>query len=107
MSVQDKREFGATEDVVSVITGKVVPLGFQQLTSLSSAAGLTVPDGALFAVIDVEAENVRWRDDGTNPTATVGMRIIADTELVYSGDLSAIKFIAETSGAIANVSYYG
>ena len=43
-------------------------LGYQQITSLSSATGLTVPQGATLALIVPETQNVRWRDDGTNPT---------------------------------------
>ena len=93
--------------ITGVVNGSVVPLGFQQLTSMTAATALTPPTGARIAVIDAEVQNVRWRDDGTAPTTTVGMRIISDTQLVYSGDLAAILFIAETAGAALNVSYYG
>lgn len=83
------------------------PRGFQQITNLSAAAALTVPAaGASFAVFNAEAQNVRWRDDGTAPTATVGMLLTKDTEFTYQGDLSKIKFIETTGGAILNVSYY-
>jgi len=83
------------------------PRGFQSITSLAAAAGLTVPvAGASFAVINPEGQSVRWRDDGTDPTAAVGMLIPKDAEFTYQGDLSAIKFIETTSGAKLNVSYY-
>lgn len=98
---------GQEVPVHAVVNAQVYPKGFQQLTGMSSATALTVPAGARIAVLDAEAQNVRWRDDGTAPTATVGMRIIADSEAVYSGNLAAIQFIAETAGAILNVSYYG
>lgn len=82
-------------------------LGYQQITSLSAAAALTVPAGATTAVIRAEAQAVRWRDDGTDPTATVGMPVATtDTPLVYTGPLSKIRFIEQTSGAKLNVSYY-
>ena len=83
------------------------PLGYQQITSLSSATALTVPVGALVALIQAETQNVRWRDDGTNPTASVGMTIGVGSTLPYTGDLSAIKFIQATASATLNISYYG
>ena len=82
------------------------PLGYQQVTGLSSAKALTPPAGANFAVINPETKSVRWRDDGTNPTGSVGMLIAADGEFTYQGDLAAIKFIETAVSAVLNVSYY-
>ena len=86
--------------------GYTKPVGYQQITSLSAAAALTVPAGARSAVIVAQTQAVRWRDDGTNPTATVGMPLAVNTALEYSGDLSAIKFFEQTASAALNVSYY-
>ncbi len=83
-----------------------VCLGYQQITSLSSATGLTPPQGATLALIVPETQNVRWRDDGTNPTASVGMPIFVGASLSYDGDFNKIKFIEETASAKLNVSYY-
>lgn len=83
-----------------------VCLGYQQITSLSSAAGLTPPQGATMALIVSETQGVRWRDDGTDPTASVGMPIAANAYLNYDGDLKRIKFIEQTASAKLNVSYY-
>lgn len=83
-----------------------VCLGYQQITSLSSATGLTVPQGATLALIVPETQNVRWRDDGTNPTASVGMPIFVGASLSYDGDFNRIKFIEETASAKLNISYY-
>jgi len=89
-------------------------LGYQQITSLSAAAGLTVPardaNGSLqqptFALIVAETQGVRWRDDGTNPTASVGMPLAVGVPLQYDGDLSKIKFIEQAASAKLNISYY-
>lgn len=89
-------------------------LGYQQITSLSSATGLTVPatDKAgnkqqpTFALIIAETQGVRWRDDGTNPTASVGMPLAVGVPLQYDGDLSNIKFIEQAASAKLNISYY-
>ena len=84
-----------------------IPKGYQQITSLSSATALTVPAGASFAIIQAETQAVRWRDDGTNPTATVGQPLAIGVDLVYRGALSAIKFIEQTASAKINITYFG
>ena len=85
------------------------PLGYQQLSGISVATALTIPAGAAKALISVETNNVRWRDDGTAPTATVGQLLkTTDPELLYlDGGLGAMQFIPVTSTATVNVTYYG
>lgn len=82
------------------------PRGYVQITSLSAATGLTVPDGAKYALIDCETQSVRWRDDGTNPTASVGQLLSPGDVLTYNGNLGAVKFIEVTASAKLNVSFY-
>lgn len=89
-------------------------IGYQQITSLSAAAGLTVPttdksgnkQQPTFALIVAETKDVRWRDDGTNPTASVGMPLTAGVPFQYDGDLTNIKFIETAASAKLNISYY-
>lgn len=81
-------------------------LGYQQLTSLTTTTALTVPSGATFAVISVEGQGVRYRDDGVAPTATVGQPIAAQTSIQYSGTLSALQFIQQAASATVDVLYY-
>jgi hypothetical protein len=89
-------------------------LGYQQITSLSAATGLTVPTNdssgnkqqPTFALIVAETQGVRWRDDGTAPTASVGMPLAVGVPLQYDGDLSRIRFIEQTASAKLNISYY-
>ena len=82
------------------------PLGFENISDLSAATGLTVPEGATYAIINPTGQGVRWRDDGVDPTATVGMPIAANGSFTYYGDLSAILFIQQAASAALNVSYY-
>jgi hypothetical protein len=96
------------------------PLGYQQITSFSSATSLTVPNGGTptaptFALINVEGtpgtDTVRWRDDGTAPTTSVGMLVNGTGSsswppFRYSGDLTAIQFIAAAGSPKLNVAYY-
>ena len=81
--------------------------GYQQLTSLSSAAALTVPSGATVALIQAESQSIRWRDDGSNPTTTVGMVLAAGESVFFTGSLSAFKAIEISASAKLNISYYG
>lgn len=89
-------------------------LGYEQLTSLSAATGLTVPQkdtnglagSPRIAIITPEGQAVRWRDDGVAPTASVGMPLAAGVTLQYDGDLTKIQFIEQAIGAKLNISYY-
>ena len=89
-------------------------LGYQQITDLTSAVGLTVPHRDVnglsckptIAVIIASSNPVRWRDDDVDPTATVGMPLVDGTALQYDGDLTKIKFIETAAGTTLNISYY-
>lgn len=84
-------------------------LGYQQISAatLVAATALTVPTGANVAIISSDTANVRWRDDGTAPTASVGMQLKStDAALEYWGPLANIQFILVTGSPVLNVSYY-
>ena len=83
------------------------PRGYQQITSLSSATSLTVPTGAQIAWIQAESQNIRLRDDGTAPSATVGFIITTTDPLRYDGDLRDVQLIEVTGSAKVNILYYG
>lgn len=91
-----------------------VCIGYQQITSLGAPTGLTVPERdksglrqmPTIALITPLTGNVRWRDDGSNPTASVGMPLAAGVTLQYDGNLKAIKFIDNGGTAELNISYY-
>jgi len=88
---------------------QLVPNGFQAITALSEATGLSVPAGSTSAMICVETDTVVWRDDGPAPTSTSGMAAPAGLPCwLYSGSLSAIKFIAQTpaNAPAIDVSFY-
>lgn len=89
-------------------------LGYQQISDLSGSVNLTVPtlapDGSnqrpTFALIVCEGAGVRWRDDDTAPTTSVGMPLAIGVPLQYDGDLTKIKFIQQVATAKLNISYY-
>lgn len=83
-------------------------VGFEQLTSLAAAAALNVPERARVAYLTAEGQPVRFRDDGTNPTAAIGHRLVptlAGAPFLYAGDLKAVRFIEEAVSAKLNVTY--
>lgn len=84
-------------------------LGYQQLTvDATTSQALTIPAGTTLILISPEAQAIRYRDDGTNPTATVGYPTPVGAELRYSGqNKPAIKIIGQVASAIVNVMYYG
>ena len=84
---------------------RFVPLGYQQLT-VTTVESLTVPPGATCAVITAEMTAVRYRDDGTAPTASIGMPLAIGQVLEYGDTLSALKFIAQSAGGVIDISYY-
>lgn len=83
------------------------PLGFSPITALSTAVGLgTIPPGTTTALIQAVGQSVHWRDDGTNPTTTVGTILPAGASFWYSGTFAAFKAIELGASAKLNVSFY-
>lgn len=91
-------------------------LGYQQITPMTSAVTLTLPTvipggnglsaKPRLAIIQCTGQNVRWTDDGTTPTSTLGMVLVVGDTLAYDGDMQKLKFIEAASAAVLNVSYY-
>ncbi len=77
------------------------PAGFQALVVDDTARALTVPSGARYAKIMVRDHAIRYRDDGTNPTGSVGMLAKVDTmiELTSREQLAGFKAIRDTSSS--------
>lgn len=111
-------DIGSTRGITQDPTGKLctnaassaatswTQLGFQQITALTSATNLTAPAGTNMALICAEGASVRWRDDGTPPTATIGMPVSAGQCFNYMGTFATIQFIQVTATASLDVSYY-
>lgn len=98
--------FGGTVTVGATAPYQGVALGYQQIAATSAVQTLTVPGGATYASIIVEGNDARWRDDGTNPTTTVGMPIYAGVPTQFSGDLATLALIAQANTSSYNISYY-
>lgn len=105
--------------VTSPQLATMTPLGYKQIAAASTTSAFTlstagagttygagIPAGATVAIISPEAQGLRWRDDGTDPTTTIGMRLLTDNELAYNGVLTAWKGINLTAGTICNITFY-
>lgn len=96
-------------EVVLTVPQGYKPAGFEQVTVDDSADALTVPLNACFALITVEDATVRFRNDGTDPTSTVGHPLYQNNSMLIEGRdvLSALKFIKTgATNAKLNVTYY-
>jgi len=86
-------------------------LGFERIAGITTTAvGLpNVPPDAAYAYIQADGGDLRWRDDGTNPTATVGHMLKRNDDHWYTVDKLPISFIRDTDEADPtnlHVTYY-
>jgi hypothetical protein len=89
-----------------IIDGQDIPNGYQQITTLTTSTTLTVPADTRCCVMIPETQAVRFRDDGTAPTASVGMPLATGTYFIYTGDPRSLKIIEQVVGATLNILYY-
>ena len=85
---------------------------YYRYTSLGTArtfatmAGGSMPAGATRVLVQPETQSVRWRDDGTAPTATVGNLIPANTVVEFGGKLASVQIIETAGSATVNLNFY-
>lgn len=82
-------------------------MGKQRITVFTTATALTVPDGAKYAIL-TSNENIRFWANGDTPTTSQGHEIFAGDfhKLSASEGLNTALFIAETTAAVLEVSYF-
>lgn len=75
--------------------------------TFGSAAGAGIPNGTALLIITPQTQAIRWRDDGTVPTAAVGYPLAVGAELRYTGaDMQNLRVISQVAGAVVNVIAY-
>jgi hypothetical protein len=87
-----------------VADAAVEPAGYRQLTP-SVAQGVSIPN-ARVALIRALNQNVRFRDDGSDPTSSVGFRLHAGQSIWYIGDMKQLRMIEEAASAEVNILGY-
>ena len=85
-----------------------IPLGYQQMTSLGSVTSLpSIPTGAIYAAMVCVNQAVNWRDDGVDPTGSVGNPLPINTQIIFSEKpLTSVRIIQTSASATCNVTYY-
>jgi hypothetical protein len=102
------------------ITGSRQSLGYFQWTPTGAASKLSAQITAAiqalitasgvapgYAVIqnNVSSSSIRWRDDGTAPTAAIGM-VLGVAELDFAGDIMNFQAIISTGSPVLDVTLY-
>lgn len=95
--------------------GVLTGFAYEEIAVSSTALGFTTATaypagavGAMLAVVSVEDDAVRYRDDGLNPTATVGQLAKVNTGFLVCGEnnIRRLRMIRQTTDADVHVSYY-
>lgn len=82
-----------------------IPKGYEKLSVTASAQSLTVPSNTNRALLRLEDAKVRYRDDGTSPTASEGMPLEIGDTLEINGETNLEKFEAIRTGASSGTLY--
>lgn len=83
------------------------PGNYEQVTDVSSVVRLpNIPENAVGCLIQVEDQDVRWRADGTDPTASVGMLLKDGFEFWCNVDLARVRLIEVAASAKLNIHYF-
>jgi hypothetical protein len=88
----------------------LTPLKFEQFNDVQSTVQrLNPPVAAVYAYINAQGGDIRWRDDGTVPDADTGHIIKDGDDFWYTGKLTNFAFVRETGSSSTtdvSVSYY-
>jgi len=87
-----------------------VGVGFEQLAVGVASVGLAnIPDNATKAVMTVEDSTLRYRTDGVDPEATIGLQVFRGGVIILNGRAVISKFRAiriAAPNSELNVNYY-
>ena len=86
--------------------------GFERLAVSSTAVGLaTIPTNMAIVLVqvDIESNDIRFRADGTDPTATTGTKAKVDQILWMSNsaeEWSNFRAIRESADSVLSITYW-
>jgi len=98
--------------ITGQVSGTTGGAGTYQLSASNTASSASVtsggvPPSATMAYLQAETADVRWRDDGGAPTASIGnIAVHGIPGVLYSGTLSQIQFIALSGSPLLDVAFY-
>ncbi len=91
----------------------LTPKGYFQVSVnaavlLETALATVVPPGARFVWINPESGSIRFRDDGVNPTTTIGYLLDAGVHWPCGiVDLRELRLIGVAGATTVNLTFYG
>lgn len=90
-------------------TRQLYALGYQQMAvpADSVSAAPVPPAGTIVALMKIEGAPVRYRDDGADPTQSIGMPLSIGESMAYDAVMLDMRLIGQQAGAIVNIAYYG
>lgn len=91
------------------VDARLRTMGYQRVAvPTSSVTPLpAAPAGATMAQISIEGAAIRYRDDGVDPAADLGMPLDAGESLTYDAMMGDFRMIGRAPGAFCNVTFYG
>jgi hypothetical protein len=84
-------------------------VGYYQITAGNMDTAVGIPGHGNVVMIQAEAQDVRYRLDGTNPTTAVGMYLadkVVHTINIGRGNEANIKVIGTVANAILNITWF-
>jgi len=102
---------GASQNDIGVVSQFYTPRGYQKILTDGTVKALNPPaiNTLMFARITPFAGDLRYRDDGVEPTGITGQPIPeGETFTYFAEDLTKIRFIEDTGSPATqiNISYY-
>lgn len=100
--------FDATGELANV-GSRLQSLGYMQyVLSTTAATAITPPEGTRLILLKLDGDaQARFRDDGVDPTATMGMPLFAGESTSYDARVNIMRVIGSEAGAILNAIFYG
>lgn len=77
------------------------------LSTITVGGVVGIPAGAVGCQLQCSAQAIRWRDDGTAPTAAIGFPLAVGTPLTFEGNLAQLRLISQVAGAVVDVRFFG
>lgn len=89
------------------LTVSTTAVGLSDATDPSTASAPAIPAGARYCALVVKSFALNVRDDGVNPTSTVGFPLAANDSIAVQRVSNDLKFIrTEGTDAIVHLWYF-
>ena len=85
----------------AVKAASLIPVDYHISDNIgTTVVTLTKPNDACFLKLQALTQNIRYRIDGEEPTATVGFQLAAGSDTLMPVNVNEINIIAEAAGGV-------